>query len=569
MKSLLRLLATLLVSWTVLGKANAEAADLKPVPSIKYAGVLPVYWQGGSSPSLTKKKSWIESDFVRAVRDSKRFAFINDTIIADNWSNAEGRKKLRDEYELDAFLNLNVTEQGDIAIFTARLLGPELENFVSETDRIPLNWLDAATDDDLYIKLRDLSFRVLNRYPIDVFVTSLQGRYLTLSAGKDQNVLEGDTLDFAEFSVKSHHPIDGTWLEYLPKPLGKAKVVESKNQSSIALITSLVSENAIRIGSGARVADIASRRNFKAQPPGEDAFITLSPDSPLVTAPGQTPVPPPASPVKGPDPLATTSGKPEAEPTEIDQEPMHPAARGQNHLAQASPEPEAAPGSTAGESSGISLTDIRLALLNDSWSYSGPAKAAAGMPPILFNGLGAWAEHDIDASTTTLFDLQIESGSTKHGSYFGMAGAGEYLFKIASGHAMVSSIDRLLVGGRAEVATIGVSKEPFGGMDALHLAPVVHAQGNYHLVDLVQTYSYDVSAKLLAANFGSAGIKGKTLSVGSGFGFDLEAQVLNKSKTEMWEWGGLVGYRQASWDVGKGMLGKDSFRLGILTRAKL
>ena len=574
MKSLLRLfLTSLLITWIVRGKA--EAADLKPVPSIKYAGVLPVYWQGESSPALRKKKPWIDEAFVKIVRDSKRYIFLNDTIISDHWANAEGRKKLKDDYELDAFLNLNVTEQGDVAIFTVRLLSPELENYVSETDRLPLSWINAATEDDLNQKLRDLSFRVLNRYPIDVFVTSLQGRYITLSAGKDQNVLEGDSLEFADFSIKSTHPVDGTWLEFQQRPLGKAKIVESKNQSSIALITSLTSENAIKIGSGARVADIASRRNFKAKPKAEDAFIASEPDSPLVRAPGQTkrevapPVPlvspsPSPSPVKGPE--GTLKGK-EAEPTEVDSEPMHPTARGQEPVAQPNPVGPEADGD-GGFSPNFNLSNVRFGLANETWNYSGPAKASTGSAPLFFNSIAAYAEHDIDATTTSMFDLTIQSGDTKRGSYFGLVAGGEFLYKIAGANAMIASIDRILIGGRAEAETIGVSKESFGGMDAMHIAPVIHAQGTYHFVDLVQTYTYDLSAKLVPLHFGSAGIKGKTLDLGSGIGVDVEAQVLNKSRTDSWEWGGLVGFRQGSWEMGKGTLARDSFRLGLLARMK-
>lgn len=564
MKSLLRLLTTLLVFWNVVG--IAEGADLKAVPSIKYAGVLPVYWQGEAGPTLTRKKPWIEQIFAKVVRESKRYSFINDTIIADNWSNTEGRKKLKEDYELDAYLNLNVTEQGDVVIFTARLLSPELENYVTETDRVPMTWVASADEDALDSKIRDLTFRVLNRYPIDVFVTSLQGRYVTLSAGKDQNVLEGDTLEFLDMAIKSQNPIDGTWLEFEKRPLGKAKIIESKSQSSIALITSLNSENAIKIGSGARVDDIASRRNFRAKPKAEEAFVAAESDSPIVSAPGQTkPEPPKAGPppVKGPAPGTV---KPKAlEAVEVDQEPMHPAARGQAAVSQ-----DEAAAATAEESSGtIPLKNVRFSLENENFSYSGPAKASSKMPAILINRVGAWAELDLDSTTTALFDGYLKSGDTKKGSYFGMVLAGEYLYKIPQANTIIPSLDRLLVGGRVEVDTIGTSKESFGGMDAIHLAPVVHAQGTYHIADLIQTYGYDVSAKLLPINFGSAGIKGKTLSLGSGMGLDVEAQVLQKSKTEQWEWGGLVGFKQVSWEVSKGTLAENSIRFGLIGRVKL
>ncbi|TAJ95687.1 hypothetical protein EPO44_13555 [bacterium] len=251
----------------------------------------------------------------------------------------------------------------------------------------------------------------------------------------------------------------------------------------------------------------------------------------------------------------------------MDQEPMHPAARGQQMAAaEAAGDGESESGTDA---LGFPLTNTRFSLENENWSYSGPAKASSKMPSILINRIGAYAEHDIDSSTTSLFDASIISGDSKKGSYFGMTIAGEYLYKIPSATALIPSLDRLLVGGRAEVETIGTNKETFGGMDAVHLAPVLHAQGTYHIADLIQTYGYDVSAKLLPFNFGTTGIKGKTQSLGSGMGLEVEAQVLQKSKTEQWEWGGLVAIRQVSWDVSKGSLSKNSFRFGLLARVKL
>lgn len=555
-------LRSLLITWlTLLGFVNGGSAkadsDPKPAPAIKYAGILPVYWQGDSSPAMARKKSDIDEAFPKIIRESKRFAFLGDSIVQDNWSSAEGRKKLREEFELDAFLNLNITEQGDIALFTARLLSPELENYVSESDRIPLSWINAASKEDLTNKIRDLSFRVLNRYPIDVFVTSLQGRFLTLSAGKDQNVLEGDELDFADFTIKSQHPVDGTWLEFSSRPLGKARVVESKAQSSIAQITSLTAENAIRLGSGARVANIASRRNFRTPPKTEDVFITNE-NSPIVSAPGQTPPKPKvekAAPPKAVEP-------PPSRDEETMQPPMHPAAQGgasepvQDNENTSSDWPQ-------------ELKNVRFSIENTNWSYGGAAKASSATPAILVNQVGGYLEFELDTQTTTMWDLHLTAGSTKKGAYSGGTVGGEYLMSITSATAIIPSLDRLLLGLRGEVTTLGVSKETFGGRDSAHIMPVVHAQGTYHVVDIVETFNYDVSAKIIPLNFGSAGVKGKTQALGSSMGLDIEAQVLHVNKGETVEWGGLLGYRNVSYDLPKKTLDETGFRIGLVGRVKL
>ncbi|RZA24862.1 MAG: hypothetical protein EOP10_08615 [Proteobacteria bacterium] len=560
MKILLRsLFLTMLTLFSLVtaGRAKAQGSS---VPSIKYAGILPVYWQGETSPALSRKKSQIDALFPQVIRDSKRFAFLGDSIVADNWSSTEGRKKLRDEFELDAFLNLNVLEQGDVAIFTARLLSPELINYVSETERVPLTWLNTASKAELSQKIRDLSFRVLNRYPVDVFVTSLQGRYLTLSAGKDQNVLEGDELEFAEFTIKSTHPTDDTWLEFGTRSLGKAKVVESKAQSAIALITSLTSENAIKLGSGARVENIASRRNFRAAPKEEDVYITTD-NSPIIQSPSQAPAAK-AKPKAVPSPAA----KPTPEAPSSDDGPMHPAARG--GTSEPTQDPADAPRDPS-SSVPAELKNVRFSLENSNWSVGGAAKASSVMPTILINQAGGYFEFELDSQTTTMWDLHLTTGSTAKGDYSGATVGGEYLMAIPSATAFIPSLDRLLIGVRGEIVTLGVSKESFGGMDSFHIMPVLHAQGTYHVVDIVETFGYDFSAKVIPLNFGSAGVKGKTQSLGSSMGLDLEAQILHINKTENLEWGGLVGYRNVSYDLPNKSLDQSVLRIGLVGRVKL
>ena len=559
MKTTLRslFLTTLtLISLVPGGVAKAQAANLKDAPSIKYAGILPVYWQGDSSPALNRKKSDIDQGFPKVIRESKRFAFLSDSIVQDNWPSIEGRKKLKDEFELDAFLNMNVTEQGDVAIFTVRLLSPELDNYVSESDRIPLLWVTSASKDELTDRIRDLSFRVLNRYPIDVFVTSLQGRYLTLSAGKDQNIFEGDELEFANFAIKGQHPIDGTWLEFSAKPLGKAKVVESKAQSSIAIITALTAENAIKLGSGARIENIASRRNFRAPPKTEDVFVTQD-NSPIVTIPSL------AEKTKN-RPAKAVTPAPELDGDKgVDQAPMHPAAQGEY------PEPTSPSSNNQETMFPPELKNTRFSLESTNWSMGGAAKASSRTSPILINQAAGFFEFELDSTTTTLWDLKLTAGSTGKGTYNGASVGGEYLMAIPSATALIPSLDRLLIGIRGELVTLGVSKETFGGMDAISVMPVLHAQGTYHLVDLVETLTYDISTQIIPINFGSAGIRSKTKSLGSSMGIDLEAQVLRASKTDSIEWGGLIGIRNVSYDLPKKALGSSVLRIGLLGNVKL
>ena len=44
------------------------------------------------------------------------------------------------------------------------MLGPELNSYLMESDRVLLSWIQASTLDDFGMRLRNLVFRMLNRY---------------------------------------------------------------------------------------------------------------------------------------------------------------------------------------------------------------------------------------------------------------------------------------------------------------------------------------------------------------------------------------------------------------------
>ena len=113
-----------------------------------------------------------------------------------------------------------------------------------------------------YEKITDLSFSMLNRYPADVFVNSIQGKYLVLSAGKEQMLKRGDTLEFYDIDIEKVNPANGTWVSYKETNSGTAKIIDSKNYTAIAEISSQISANAIKVDSAARIKDIPTREKF-------------------------------------------------------------------------------------------------------------------------------------------------------------------------------------------------------------------------------------------------------------------------------------------------------------------
>lgn len=554
----------------LLALPSARAAE--SFPNIKYVGIIPVQWQGDfpSDPSFPGFRERLERDFPSLVRESRRFIFVNDTIIADHWSTPTGRKTLAEDYEVDGFVNLVVSGQQDVFLYSVRLLGPGLENYLSETETIPRAWIAAAGAGELQERLRRLVFRVLNRYPLDVYVTSLQGRYITLSSGKDQNVFDGDELTFIDVDVRSRHPVDGSWLTFEQKALGKARVVESKSQSAIAQITSLNSENAIRVGSGARVDAIASRRLFQEKPKTNEAFLSVEDNSPIVVPKGTKPNPPvPKAEAK--PPKFAQAEMPD-EPMPLPSAADNPAVTGGGPAMTAEDDelPENQASSEALDSFfPFDFRNTRFSLETESLSFGKSATMTSQMPGWLINRGGISGDIDISSDMILATNAFVRSGNNKNGNYSGFGLGVEGLMWNAMTSGFIPSLERVLFGLSATIESVGVSGASFGGWDVLQLGPVAHMQGSYHVAELVETFEYDFSFRYALFSSGSAGIRGKARDMESGSQMDLLGQVVRKAHADEMEWGGLVGLSQGTWDLSKGRVSQNSFRLGVVGRIKL
>jgi len=53
------------------------------------------------------------------------------------------------------------------------------------------------------------------------------------------------------------------------------------------------------------------------------------------------------------------------------------------------------------------------------------------------------------------------------------------------------------------------------------------------------------------------------------FTLDLEANVIQKQKAQDWEWGAMAAYSTGTWNLSKGSVDINSFRLGIAGRMRL
>lgn len=131
---------------------------------------------------------------------------LSDELVKSLWKTVAGRKELVADYELSAFINMDVSARGDMVILTTRLLSPTLETRLQESDVIPRSWMLQSDREQISSRLIDLVQRMINRLPLDAHVTSVTGIYATVSAGTDQNLKIGGKYDVVAANIEKFIP---------------------------------------------------------------------------------------------------------------------------------------------------------------------------------------------------------------------------------------------------------------------------------------------------------------------------------------------------------------------------
>ena len=217
----------------------------------------------------------------------------------------------------------------------------------------------------------------------------------------------------------------------------------------------------------------------------------------------------------------------------------------------------------------LAFKELTLQGLHENFHMGGSAKASSQFPSYVLNRFAISGLQDMNADVRVALSAQLRFGSTQKGSYFGFGLGFEPLYQMPLRVITIPSLDKLLIGGLVKLDSVAVTGEKLGGWDDLSLSPAVHVQGSYHIADLVQTFDYDLAARLTPFGMGQVGIAGKKRKIGSSQGLELEANVIRKMKAQDWEWGGLLAYQTGAWDLSPGAMSFQTLRLGLVGRMRL
>ena len=492
--------------------ARAEQASLM----LKNVGVIPVQWEGSfeKTAGIENARSAIDRYFPQVVRESYRFQVLDDDLVKDLWSEPDGRYDLANQYEMHAFASLSVVSRDDVATFISRLMSPTMKVQMFEQENLPKSWLENASQEQIVEKMRALNFRLYNRLPIDVTVTSVQGKYVTITGGRKQGLSKDDKFPIVRAQVSAVHPADGTWLKFKTKKLGMAKIVDLKENSAVARLTNLAYDNAVRVGDGAKVRNIAGRSKFRDQSnpkafedAGDEAII-LEPifDGKRRKKAARKETPAPAT-----DPVEDPMEK---------ESPSNPT-----------PTPTPAPVDELEEDSGEEWTDDIGAMLKKTfphatfeagprlWKASGDASAKASFPLLIANHIAATGTGFMNDKIGYDATLRLDYGPTSNGDFTGFGAAARYYYYLTPRGAGMY----YRAGGEARFNSLKVNDETFGGGDIFDFGGFGGAGGRAVLSGM--SVVWDADLYLMLINFGQMGVGGSFETVSGGFGYGLRGNL--------------------------------------------
>ena len=545
-------------------------------------GVIPVQWIGleTNTHAINKAKAFTERAWAEIPREAQRFRVVNQEVVSELWSSPTGRQNLVRDYEIDAFMALSGKIQADVVVFSCRLLSPDLERtFLYEAETLPLVWLFNAMDETIHDRLQNLAFRMLNRLPVDVSVTSVQGAYMTLSAGLQQNLKVGETLTFYRTRVAATHPVNGAWLRFNKSKVARARVVATQNTTSVAQILSLPFEGAVKIGDGARIPDTPSRLKFKRMLQKPD-FKSANAGSPILypaqkkfkkkknivdeELPEVTPPPQEGENMANiGDSLAQKVSKgSESGDQEDDQEEDQEQKEDVEHETPLSYEGSSRRRNGRGTFDYM-VFDAGPRLWNASGSQG--VSASASLPLWLFNNFRFQGGSYVGESLGWEVTGGLEFGSTGKGSYSGFSGGGRFFLVNDMGASFIS------YGLGLSYQSIGVSSERFGGLDMLKLTPYVHYQDKVMLEDLGKISWFvevDFTPEAMPLNSGKVGTRGAKRDVSAYSAWHLYLGAIVDEKPGDIELGGQAMFGSESFTMNDQSLSISDFYLAGIMRIR-
>jgi hypothetical protein len=523
-------------------KAFAEPHNShNQLPYLRNAGIIPLQTSGNSIPKDLVQR--INKDFYGAVESANRFFIIDNDLVKGLWSTPKGRAELANDYELHTFVGAELKQQSDTLTLFVRLLDPSLQTYIIESTTEQVSTWAQETPKQLGERVHNAVYRVINRLPVDAYVTSVQDKFFTLSGGSNQGIELQDKIEIRNSSITSTHPANGSWLSFNNEVAGSGVIIDVQSATAIAQITHQTHEGAIHVGAGSHIPALKSRAVYRphieAPRPTEAKPVPLTP---LYSATGEA--------------VETPSPGPKAIRAELKPQDSGPAKVSGSPSSETSKLPTR---TAASSTSFLSLSFVNNFLSNIgknialttgfiNSSYRGPATAESTIS--VFNSFNIQLRHQISDDLLVLTKAGFIFGSTTNGSYggFGMRTG------VRKSFPLLNASNTWYLNAGAGFRGIAINQETFGGGDVFSIICGAGVSNNVRIQD-IQLHS-EAEMRFLPAHVGQFGIKGSPLSVTSGMMNEIElssfAVMPNFSRSL--QFGGGMIFENGSYTLGSDIL---------------
>lgn len=500
-------------------------ASLVKLPQLSRAGILPVNFEASNENSynLSELTSELKSIFIESVKSSGRFRLLEDSLVEGFWKNEANRRSLVKDYELDCYLSLTIVPQEDSITLVSRILGPNLEIYLQE---IAVEQTSENFDEmkrDMEEKTKNLVYTLINRLPVDVYLNSIQGKYVTLSGGRIQGVRQGEEFEVFRHFVSLKHPANHSWLSFDSVYVGKIKVIEVSDNDSIAKIKKINKIKKISLGDGIKVENLHARAFFNLQnkkntPPDNvtalvDNLVTENSDDKKSKSQ-------PAGDVKSSLNKESPKNSPKIKKPLLREKPKKKVAQKTDRNFK---------------------NNIYLPLGQKTWLYTGPGQNKSNMLWYLpLNSVGLYVNGKLTQNIAYEFGGSFFGGQTDLDStYLGYEGKiRSYWSKKIS--ILGSSSISWGGGGSLSVVGLGLSSSEFGGFDLL--SPGVFFRGDLSTY-LIRPIRWFLHLEHIPYHYGLVGYQGKKNEISNKPSWNFELGFVLDSFVKDLRFGLAASYR--------------------------
>ena len=169
-------------------------------------------------------------------------------------------------------------------------------------------------------------------------------------------------------------------------------------------------------------------------------------------------------------------------------------------------------------------TNIRVGL--EGWGASGKASAGSSFAPWIINRIEAETDISITNELKYRPTLGVSFGKTGAGTYNGL-NLDNFIFSPIFVKGAIPTLNYVDLGGAIDIDTMGVSKETFGGFDAISFGLLGKAKGIFRVDDLKRTFQYNIGLGLNFFGFGQMGVNGVKESLSGMREFKINGELIS------------------------------------------